>query len=50
MKLKVFHATENDTPKLVKISPYTNKLSQNFAEHVYSGAICRFLRGELQLS
>ena len=30
----MFKVTQNDTPKMVKVSTYTNKLSQNFTEHV----------------
>ena len=30
IKLKAFHVTQNETPKLVKMSASTNKFSQNF--------------------
>ena len=35
MKFKVFRVTQNETPKIVKMSASTNKLSQKFAEHIY---------------
>ena len=34
IKLKAFRVTQNETPKVVTNSTYTNKLSQNFAEEV----------------
>ena len=35
MKLKTFRVTKNETPKMVKISSSTNKLSQKISEHVH---------------
>ena len=35
IKLKVFHVKQKETPKMVKISASTNKLSQVFTVNVY---------------
>ena len=41
MKLKEFHVTQNEAPKMVKISTSTNNLSRNFMEDVrYKFSIC----------
>ena len=40
MELKAFSVTQIETPKMVKISASTNKLSQNFAEHIWWGGGC----------
>ena len=40
MKLKAFHVTQNETPKVFKNSASANKLSQNLAEQVIISLSC----------
>ena len=34
IKFNAFHITQNETPQMIKMSASTNKMSQNFAEHI----------------